>query len=75
VEAAITMNELGRLYFRLGMNEKTLFMWKKSLEIREKVQVVPHDIGFLFFFFLSVFFQKNQPMNKLLKQLRLTILP
>ena len=47
VEVATTMNELGRLYFRLGRNEETLAIWKRALEIRElaKGGKEDHDIG------------------------------
>ena len=41
------MNELGRLYFRLGRNEETLAIWKRALEIRERAKggKEDHDIG------------------------------
>lgn len=47
VEVATTMNELGRLFFRLGRNEETLHMWKRSLEIREMAKGgrEDHDIA------------------------------
>jgi tetratricopeptide (TPR) repeat protein len=47
VEVATTMNELGRLYFRLGRNEETLAIWRRALEIREmaKAGKEDHDIG------------------------------
>jgi len=47
VEVATTMNELGRLYFRLGRNEETLAIWRRALEIREAAKGgrEDHDIG------------------------------
>jgi tetratricopeptide (TPR) repeat protein len=34
-EVAQTINEIGRLYYRLGRNTETLEMWERSLAIRE----------------------------------------
>ena len=34
-EVAQTINEIGRLYYRLGRNRETLEMWERSLAIRE----------------------------------------
>jgi len=37
-EVAQTINEIGRLYYRLGRNRETLEMWERSLAIREGLE-------------------------------------
>lgn len=44
-EVAQTVNEIGRLYYRLGRNAETLEMWEQAYAIREETSFSLSDIG------------------------------